>query len=662
MLVKTPGTGLRSRLRICERRAVRWPLVLVAVAGCHGHDAPAPAPAPAPKLVDAAPPVPPPAPVPPNPYVGSTTCSDCHDKEYKAWRKSWHARALSPAERKYVVGNFGGAHFAGTSSEAWMTRAKGKPVMRTHGPDGELADFAVSWVIGGKRMQDDVTVFPDGRWQVLPVYFHTTKHEWVDYTEAKQGALTPDHPFYWTNARRMANHECLDCHTTNLSVAYDETSHQWTTTFTDGSVACESCHGPGGIHSDSSAKKDIIHPLNSGAVGVSACARCHGPRKPLWPLNDPEHPFRLGDSYDEYYDPIVVTMPGGGTSSDFFPSGKPSTSSFEYQAMLQSACFRKGGATCLTCHTAPHDAKRPADLRKDPDALCADCHRIDKDHGHHKHVKCIDCHMPKIVSGVLDHFADHALDVPDPKLAITHKEANACTACHADKKPEDLVAAVQTWWPDAGKRQARRERLADAFDEATAKTSLPALLGVLDDTTEAPTLRGAAAVVLGRRVGPRSAVTLAPLLADPSVVIRAKACEALGDAHASAAGDAVAKHLEDKEIRVQLACALALLDMRDPRGEPALQRLADAPATSHLMLPHLELGMAAGRRKDYQTARTQLEWVAKLNPSYTDALVDLAATDAELGDFAAARARIAQVLQLEPHHRGALSLQAKLPH
>src|SRR5947208_45462 len=86
-------------------------------------------------------------------------------------------------------------------------------------PVGALADFPVDWVIGGKRMQDDVTVFPDGRWQVLPVYFHTTKHEWVDYTESKQGALTPDHPFYWTNARRMANHECLDCHTTNLAVS-----------------------------------------------------------------------------------------------------------------------------------------------------------------------------------------------------------------------------------------------------------------------------------------------------------------------------------------------------------------------------------------------------------------------------------------------------------
>ena len=45
---------------------------------------------------------------------------------------------------------------------------------------------------------------PDGRWQVLPVYFHTTGKAWVDYTEAKQGALTPEHPFYWTNSRRMA--------------------------------------------------------------------------------------------------------------------------------------------------------------------------------------------------------------------------------------------------------------------------------------------------------------------------------------------------------------------------------------------------------------------------------------------------------------------------
>src|SRR6476659_1006895 len=90
-------------------------------------------------------------------------------------------------------------------------------VMRTAGPTGQVEDFSVDWLIGGKRMQDTVHVFPDGRYQVLPVYYHVTgRGAWVDYTEAKQGALTPSHPFYWTNFRRMANHECLDCHTTGL--------------------------------------------------------------------------------------------------------------------------------------------------------------------------------------------------------------------------------------------------------------------------------------------------------------------------------------------------------------------------------------------------------------------------------------------------------------
>ena len=51
-------------------------------------------------------------------------------------------------------------------------------------------------MIGGKRMQDAVTVFPDGRWQVLPIYFHVREKKWVDFTEAKQGALTPEHPFW----------------------------------------------------------------------------------------------------------------------------------------------------------------------------------------------------------------------------------------------------------------------------------------------------------------------------------------------------------------------------------------------------------------------------------------------------------------------------------
>ena len=598
-------------------------------------------------------------------YIGSERCADCHEKEHAAWKTSWHARALAVATPRSIVGNFANGHYAGSSSEAWMTRAGNVSTMRTHGAAGELTPFRVDYVIGGKRMQDAVTVFPDGRWQVLPVYFHVADRSWVDYTEAKQGPLTPEHPFYWTNARRMANHECLDCHTTALHVDYSETTRAWTTSFVDGSVACEDCHGPGSRHAETSEPADIVHPVHSGAVGMSACARCHGPRRPLFSLLDPDHQFRLGDSYDELYDPIVVTMPDGGASPDYFVDGKPKTSSFEYQAMLQSACYRKGKADCLTCHTAPHDPKHNAtELRDTPAALCGSCHAdiraAGSAHSHHKSASCIACHMAPIVSGVLDHFADHSIDVPVPQNTSKHAVPNACGVCHPAKTADELAASLDAWWPNARAGQARRVRLADAFDPATAADSLQPLLAVIGDPAEAPTLRGAAAVTLGRRGGPRAAGVLTRLLDDPNVVLRAKAAEALADAKAPTAGDALARHLDDPSLRVRLATSLALYDLHDQRGEPALRHLAEDPASSSLVIPHLELGQAAGARKDWQMAKRELLWVVRLWPFYADAIVQLGAVEHELGNDVAARARVDQALQLEPKHGGAFALRAML--
>ncbi|MEO6772264.1 MAG: ammonia-forming cytochrome c nitrite reductase subunit c552, partial [Kofleriaceae bacterium] len=332
-------------------------------------------------------------------------------------------------------------------------------------------------------------------------------------------------------------------------------------------------------------------------------------------------------------------------------------------------------ATCLTCHTAPHEAKRKDDLRDDPDKICTSCHarsesrapeRASKgsapgilaaDHSHHSaKVTCVACHMPPVVNGVLDKFADHSIDIP----AASPRHPNTCGTCHADKSLDQLAAEITRWWPDASKRQARRERLADAFDEASAATSTPALRAVIADADEAPTLRGAAAITLGRRTHAAAADAVLPLLASPLLVLRAKGCEALGDARARTTGDAVAKLLADPSLRVRLACSLALFDMRDPRGELALRALATDPATTRLMLPHLELGRAAMRRRDYATGKAELLQVAALAPYFTDALVELAAAYAELGDLPEARRRVRAVLAVEPNHRAAVELARKL--
>jgi hypothetical protein len=577
-------------------------------------------------------------------YVGSSACLECHGKKRAGWSRSWHAHALARADRSTLVGNFDGAHFAGTSSEAWMQRRSGSAVMRTHGPDGALADFPIDWVIGGKRMQDDITVLPDGRWQVLPVYFQVTQKKWVDYTETKQGRLAPDHPFYWTNLRRMANRECLDCHVTGLDVRFDRPAHRWSTKLVDAGVACEDCHGPGARHADSSVAADIFSPKRADkALALDACAQCHGPRNPLFPLLDADHRFRPGQHYRDFYDPVVVLI-GGRPSGDFFADGRPKSSSFEYQAMLQSACYRKGGATCLSCHTAPHEPHGDDELRAPGDESCRSCHAnvfaLGRAHTRHgDKVSCLACHMPKVVTGVLDHFADHAIDVPVPPNTTKHEVPNACatTGCHASWNAARVEAQWTRLWPQAAARAARRVRLADAFDERTAAQSLVALVDTLRDAAEAPTLRGAAALILARRFPDRAGVVL-PLLEDHDPTLRAKAAEAFMVARARPAAEALYAHRDDAALPVRQAAALALASFGDSRARLLLEALASDARSSHLMQPHVALARIYLGDGDLTRARRELETVARLTPYFAEALVQLARVVARQGDHEAARA------------------------
>jgi hypothetical protein len=593
------------------------------------------------------------APPPPRTYIGAAKCGGCHKKELAAWRQSWHARALARADNATVVGNFAGAHFRGSSSEAWMTTTDGRAQMRTRGIEGKLGDFAVDWVIGGKRMQDALTVLPDGRWQVLPVYWHTTAREWVDYTESKQGPLTPEHPFFWANFRRTANRECLDCHVTGLRVRYD--GGRWSTEMVDAGVACEDCHGPGSTHAASEEPGDIFHPGKAArARALDACAQCHGPRNPLFPLLDADHRFRPGEVYDDFYDPIVVLI-AGRLSGDFFVDGRPKSSSFEYQALLQSACYRRGGATCLTCHAAPHEPHGPSELKGGPDDACRGCHKeiaaAGRAHTHHTDAKantCVACHMPRVVSGVLDKFADHAIDVPVPG---NHDVPDACSTCHAGRK--DLQRALVGWWPKAAARQARRMRLADAIDDRTAKDSARPLLQVMADAAEAPTLRGAAAVLLAERFGPQAAMAVVPLLRAEDPLLRAKACEALAVGRATGAADALAAVVDDPSPSVRLAAAMALASMNDRRAEAALRALVGDARTTALWQPHFMLARGLLSRGDLAGARSELATVVRLTPYNADALTLLADVTARMGDPAAARALLEEALRFDPQHAGA---------
>ncbi|HYV46225.1 MAG TPA: HEAT repeat domain-containing protein [Myxococcaceae bacterium] len=612
---------------------------------------------------------PPPSPAPPRDearYVGSKACGECHPDEHSGWERDWHARALSPPSPATVEGRFDGAHFHGTSSEAWMRHDRGEYLMRTLSPRGAQEDFPVSWVIGGKRMQDYVTVLPGGRWQVLPVYFHLTGHPaWVDYTESKQGALTVDHPFFWANFRRMAVHECLDCHVTGLDAAYERPPVGWTTRFVEPGVACESCHGPGGKHADSQSPADIFQPRKAPPeLSTAMCGQCHGPRVPLFALLDGRHRFRAGDRYDDWYQALEV-VDGNGRSGDFFADGRPKSSSFEYQALVQSRCYRLGGAACVSCHTAPHQPHQPGEVKPPPRgappgaagsdaATCGSCHAdlVAKAAAHSHHAdaraqRCAACHMPPVVTGVLDQFADHSLDVPAPENTVRHGIPNACNVCHQDRTPQAMADALAKLWPDARRRTERRLRLADAIDEATVGSSGPALQAVVRDREEAPILRGAAMSLLAQRFPPAAVDPALELLDSPDQLLRARGAEALGLSRARGAADRLALLAADRSLWVRLAASNALGAVGDPRGLALLERLAEAPDSEALPKPHLALGAVLAREGNVGPAITQLERGLRALPYQVESLGLLSDLLVRQGRRDEARARLEEALQFD---------------
>ncbi len=636
---------------------VSW--VVAVVVGCE-RDAPPASPPPVPAPIAKAKPPP-----PPRHFVGSKACGDCHEDELAAWKKDWHSRALSPATPASVAGKFD-AHFKGTSSEAWMSRKGERFFMKTRSAEGKDETFPIDWVIGGKRMQDTTTTFPDGRWQVLPIYFHVTGHgAWVDYSETKQGALSPDHPFFWANFRRTANRECLDCHVSGAEISYDRSSHRWSTAFADAGVACESCHGPGSVHADSQDEADVVRPSALPADRAMAiCASCHGPRNPLFPLLDAAHRFQPGDAYDDFYQALVV-VDGQERSGDFFADGRPKTSSYEYQALIQSPCSLKGKATCLTCHTAPHDEHRGAELRltlagtKTPGTVdevsCKGCHArvFAEGRAHTRHASkdaqsCLSCHMPKTVTGVLDTFADHAISVPVPQNSGEHEVPNACGTCHRDRTSAQLSAQLAKLWPNAAARQQRRLRLADAIDEKTADRSRPALEQVIADVNEAPTLRATAASLLAQRFPRDASATIAPLLHSSEPLLRAKGAEALGLIRDRSTFSAIAALGADSSLTVRLAAGVALSFDGDARGERILRALTSEPRSSALPLPHVLLGYAAAKRGDLRTAIDEVERGLALQPFQAPTLVLAADLHARVGELSIARERLEEALRIDP--------------
>jgi len=70
-------------------------------------------------------------------FVGSAACAQCHQQEYKHWKKSHHNQAMQLASDKTVLGDFNHARFNYLGDVTTFYKKNGQYFIKTRNPNGK---------------------------------------------------------------------------------------------------------------------------------------------------------------------------------------------------------------------------------------------------------------------------------------------------------------------------------------------------------------------------------------------------------------------------------------------------------------------------------------------------------------------------------------------
>jgi len=405
-------------------------------------------------------------------YVGSMQCGICHPDQHESWARTFHSTMTQRPEPGRVAGDFeaGPQAFLGKFAKLG-TDGKRFWMEIPAGPEGPRR-AEVALLVGSHRYQqyfERVERKGGFVYRRLPMLWLIQQKLWKHMSEV---FLSPDQSD-WHSQDAIWNENCIFCHNTGPKpgfVNYKERPRKKDKSFDSEvgelGIACEACHGPGRKHIEAvsnPAKRyeahlgqlpdlHIVDPTKLPKAEASAiCGQCHGQRVPknqsdvpLWLERGPS--FRPGDKLEQHVIPLRADtrLPGDRERIDlrFWADGTPRLSAYEYQGMTMSACYLKGELQCGSCHTM-HKGSVHGNLTNAMrgNQACVQCHEeIGRDpeaHTHHEPKssgsQCMECHMPRMVYGILEIHRSHRIEIPDPARNAAKARPDACTLCHLDK-------------------------------------------------------------------------------------------------------------------------------------------------------------------------------------------------------------------------------------
>jgi len=631
-------------------------------------------------------------------YVGSETCVDCHQNAYQSWQGSQHQLAMTHVSNETVYADFDNATFEFDGKTNRFFRKGEEFWVNIEGPDGAFHDYQIKYTFGVSPLQQYMVEFEDGRVQLIPFTWDArTKQEGGQRWYHLYPDMEKTDEFYWTNTGQNWNYMCADCHSTNIEKNFDVQNNKYNTTWSEISVGCEACHGPGSEHNNwatlnkdkpethignmgfdrdlSKAVKQWVYKEGNTTLvpesiektqQVQVCAQCHSRRTQLTEKND----HVQGTFSDRYLLNLV--------SADLYHfDGQIYDENYVYGSFLQSKMAEKG-VVCSNCHE-PHSAK----LQIPEEAVCAQCH-LATEYSPDKHAfheagseaaKCTTCHMPETTYMQVDPRRDHSWQIPRPDLSKNINIPNVCTSCHEDKTNTWADDALGKWFPNSKYRNTQHFSVAFYADSINHSESGKALSYVAQNHIESDIIRASALQRLDNYQSQNAIVALARAVKSDNELIR------LGAVHGSTAlpfserWSLLKILLTDPVYAVRTEAAGSLAQNWQSMSEsqrkqliPALTEYMDIQRFNHDRgFGHTNLGNVYRAKGEYENAIAAYQGAMVVEPNYEASYINLADLHRDRGDEALALSIIQKGIKAQPNSAalqfsGGLSLLRQKQH
>ena len=336
-------------------------------------------------------------------YVADRECSACHAEKSSSFRGVGMAQSIRRPRAEVLIEDFSKASLFHPPSGGHyeMTWKDGQLLFRSfrlddQGRAANIFEQKVDWILGsGHRARVYLYQTPSGELFQLPIAWYTQEKTWG----MAPGYDRPDHD----GVERRVLRECLFCHNAYPEVPSGSDRHGSPQTFPASlpeGIGCQRCHGPGAKHSRAATEGESTDVIRAAIVNParlsperrdSVCFQCHllpavampGVRR----FERADYSFRPGELLSDYLLHVDVEETGRRREDRF------EINHHAYR-LQQSACYIKGGITCITCHD-PHVSLAKDARLAHVKAACLDCHQ--KPHATDARATgdCIGCHMPR---------------------------------------------------------------------------------------------------------------------------------------------------------------------------------------------------------------------------------------------------------------------------